>query len=167
MNRVLPLLVLCFVSGCGSDERDTKIAKLEARLSEIETNYQSLDNRFTNLLGTVELAVRGMGSFSAELGKVTEETKALMTKWESDRTALVEVLMKLEAASTNQPLRQPVRYSTTKTAQRANTAETKDGIPLSVYNEIKADAVKRWPGEYNMQVYEIKTQVEAYRKLYP
>jgi len=43
----------------------------------------------------------------------------------------------------------------------------RDGVPIAIYNQITSDAVKKWPGNYEMQAYEIKNQVEAYRQLHP
>ncbi len=38
---------------------------------------------------------------------------------------------------------------------------------LNVYKAISKAAVRRWPTDYEMQVYEIKNQVDAYKKLHP
>lgn len=50
---------------------------------------------------------------------------------------------------------------------RAVPQAMRDGVPVAVYNQIATDATKEWPGNYNMQAYEIKNQIEAYRKLHP
>ena len=42
----------------------------------------------------------------------------------------------------------------------------KEGVPLTIYNAIAAAAAKEWPGNYEMQLYEIKNQLEAYKKLH-
>ena len=42
----------------------------------------------------------------------------------------------------------------------------KEGVPLTFYNAIATDAAKEWPGDYKMQVYVIKTQLEAYKQLH-
>jgi TPR repeat protein len=42
----------------------------------------------------------------------------------------------------------------------------KEGVPLTIYNSIAAEAAKEWPSDYQMQVYVIKTQLEAYKKLH-
>ena len=41
------------------------------------------------------------------------------------------------------------------------------GIPNQIYQGIYSAAEKKWTGNYEMQEYEIKNQIEAYRKLHP
>ena len=48
---------------------------------------------------------------------------------------------------------------------RVNPA-IKDGVPLTIYNAIAARAVQKWPGNYEMQEYEIKNQIESYKNLH-
>jgi hypothetical protein len=43
----------------------------------------------------------------------------------------------------------------------------RDGIPASVYNDIVAASKHEYPEDYNMQLYYINEQVDAYRKLHP
>jgi len=57
-------------------------------------------------------------------------------------------------------VRQPVRTNTQITAM-------KSGIPTAIYNQIAADAARRYPIDYEMQISVIKLQTEAYRKLHP
>jgi hypothetical protein len=40
------------------------------------------------------------------------------------------------------------------------------GIPTSVYNSIASDAARHWPGDYEMQEFQIKNQVAAYKRLH-
>jgi hypothetical protein len=41
----------------------------------------------------------------------------------------------------------------------------KMGVPSSIYDGIAAKAAQDWPGNFEMQEYQIKNQVEAYQKL--
>jgi hypothetical protein len=43
----------------------------------------------------------------------------------------------------------------------------KAGVPLSFYEQIAADAARDWTGNYDMQVFRIGQQIEAYRRLHP
>lgn len=43
----------------------------------------------------------------------------------------------------------------------------KEGIPLSIYNQIAIKAAKEWPEDYSQQEYTIRHEVEAYKKLHP
>ncbi len=109
MNKVLPLLVLCWVCGCGQDQRDAKIAKLEARVSALETRYQHLDNRLTNLLDTVQTLVQENKRFSSELGTITRETQNGMNALVSSMDGVGKALRELQASLTNRTPRQTTR----------------------------------------------------------
>lgn len=41
-----------------------------------------------------------------------------------------------------------------------------DGIPSKVYDSITADAQEKWKNDFDMQAYEIKKQVTAYKELH-
>lgn len=42
----------------------------------------------------------------------------------------------------------------------------RDGVPISVYNEIAAHAAHLFPGDYHMQEYTIKDDIAAYKRLH-
>ncbi len=68
--------------------------------------------------------------------------------------------------------RRAAERSNRATAQRQPPARpiqepSRDGVPLSIYNQIAADAAKDWPGDYTMQSWRISRQIEDYRKLHP
>lgn len=48
----------------------------------------------------------------------------------------------------------------------ANKSSFKNGVPISIYNQIAANAAAEWPNDYKMQVFEIDRQTEAYKKLH-
>ena len=154
------------VSGCGHkpDARDAKITKLEARLSELETHQQGLSDSLTNLLGIVE-------QMNTESKKAMTELMALELKQRDNWEAIQPFIAALQTALTNPPAKQvaaPRTYvAPPQAVARPNYGATRDGVPIAVYNQIAADAVKEWPGDYRMQAYSIKNQIEAYRKLHP
>lgn len=161
---IIMLGTVLILSGCGRkpDARDAKIAKLEARLSEIEARQQGLSDGFTNLLGIVE-------QMNTKSKQAMTELMALELKQRDNWEAMQPFIDAMQTALTNPPPKQVAPPRTViaqpQTAARPNYGPTRDGVPIAVYNQIAADAVKRWPREYDMQVYEIERQVEAYRKL--
>lgn len=56
--------------------------------------------------------------------------------------------------------------SSSQQAGYQNNSAMMAGIPPDVYNTIAANSAAKWPGNYEMQVYEIKQQTEAYRTLH-
>src|SRR5205807_745890 len=53
-------------------------------------------------------------------------------------------------------------FSEFKEVARPANGETRDEVPVAVYEQIAADAAKKWPGNYEMQAYTIEQQIEAY-----
>jgi hypothetical protein len=136
-------------------------------------NGTTLDGKFENYKpATVEI-VTGKGRMQvrvADLDKATVQ-KLLPNSSEAvaydlvdeaakeiakDAKALVEGLKELptEIAS-DKPNRDFPKVKSTVIAS----------VPPDVVTKIKADAAKQWPGDFQMQEYVIKTQIEAYKKV--
>lgn len=82
-------------------------------------------------------------------------------------TALMEAFdygAPLDLANRTAPLRSG---STNASQPGVARSGMRDGVPLAVYNQIAADAERDWPGNYEMQEFRIKNQIEAYKKLHP
>jgi TPR repeat protein len=75
-------------------------------------------------------------------------------------------MVEIETAGVARPAARGQRGASSAPAASRPTG-MKEGVPLTIYNAIAADAAKEWPGDYDMQVYVIKTQIEAYKKLHP
>jgi hypothetical protein len=143
--------------GCSHrpDERDAKIAKLETRLTDLESRYDGLNSRFTNLLDIVKQE-------NAENIEASSKLEAAMKEqnehWNS--------LLRLFAGLTNTTARQVTASRYAPVQPQVSSYATKDGVPIAVYNQITAEAARRYPTDYDMQVFVIKEQTEAYRKLH-
>ena len=157
---------MLIASGCSHkpDARDDKIAKLEARLSEIESRYQALHTKVTNL---VEIVVRMTDEDRLGLDKLMALTVTMDEKQKEAQRLFGEFQAALANRSAKQAAAPRPFAAPPQPMARANQGPTRDGVPLAIYNQIAADAISEWPGNYRMQVYSIKNQVEAYRKLYP
>lgn len=160
---LLSLLGLLFVTGCGPD------AKTEARLKRIEERQQNLRD---DLIAMSDLLGR--------TGRALETNLALMETHSKDLSllrsnALLSVEMVLDLRDEIDAVRatNTALLSRTATATAARpvypqaqpAAQFRDGVPIAVHNQIAAAAAREWPGDFKMQAYEIKTQVEAWRKV--
>jgi hypothetical protein len=162
MNKALPLVILCLVVGCSqeADPRDARIAELEARVARMEVVMGHTADRTSNLAERVTALLKEEKRFNDEL---TGLMQAREEHWTYEQAKLLKLVMDM----TNSAPRQIPRYATTQPTARTSSSATKDGVPLSVYNQIAAEATKKWGTDYEMQEYEVKKQVEAYRKLHP
>jgi outer membrane murein-binding lipoprotein Lpp len=136
--------------------RDAKIAQLEARVVDLETRHEQLKSSFTNFLDVVQ---RANTDNTEALTKIETLVKNDEQNWDS--------FVGLIAALTNTPPKQAAAPRSYYPVQPQPSAyATKDGVPIAIYNQIAAGAANKWPGNYEMQDYEINNQVEAYRKLH-
>ena len=156
MKRLLILCVLCVLCGCNpSASRVTKLeTELAALRTELRTNVADLVERnasrkedFTNLLGM----------FKAELVIVKDHDAAI------DNLKLAVLAM--TDVVTNVAMRQITRPAPASRYVAAPVSS--GGIPANVMAGIRAKAEREWPGDYNMQVFVIKQETEAYQKLHP
>ena len=138
-------------TGCNHkpDERDARITKLESRVSELDARCERLNEDITNL--------------ASSDSQFLTKTAALIQKGMEEENAKYAVLL---AAITNSPPEQAITRPNFPVQPQASTYATKDEVPVAIYNQIVAKAAQKWPNEYDMQVYEIKQQVQAYRALH-
>jgi len=115
-----------------------------------------MSSSFTNLLDIVQ---RANAQNIDDYTKLETLVKSDQQNWDS----FVAVL----SAMTNTPPKQAAAPRSYYPVQPQPSAyATKDGVPIATYNQIAADAAREWPGDYDMQAYEIKKQVEAYLSLH-
>jgi hypothetical protein len=144
--------------GCSKPAADPRIAQLETRITALESNISALQSQnekqnalatnlfclHTRLLALVQSNLVVMQDQEFELGLHETVIKSL--------SGLVTNLMDRLAVKNPQPY--------TRTAQPLQ-------IPADVVNGIRADAEREWPTNYDMQIYEIQKQIEAWHKLHP
>ena len=149
-------------AGCSHkpDERDARIAKLESRVSELDARCERLNDGFTNLLSIDSQRLTDMAALVQKAGEEENtEYAVVQEKLNSFMSLLAVVTNSLpKLAITSRP-NFPVQ-------PQASAYPTKDGVPAAIYNQIAAEAAQKFPTDYDMQVFRIKEQVEAYRALH-
>ena len=166
MNRtILSATVALAVLACGCgrqpDPRDAKIAKLESRVSALESNLVAT----TDLVG---LALTITTNRISDQDKLLSKLEALVLG-EAQRSVQMQTMLETFITSfTNQPTRQTGKFAALQTTPRPvpTTVQTKNGVPISIYTSISAEAARRYPTDYDIQAFVIKEQVEAYKKLH-
>jgi hypothetical protein len=163
LGIVLAGLLVALLTGC-----ERRNPKLEARVVALETNIIEL----THLLGELGRSQSDAWALlSSQNTQIVNWNSTMSNYWRqasrSDReqwqalTALEESIARLSNAAP--------RYVITplKPTGHAIAEPIHEGVPLSVYKAILQSAELQWPQDYRMQNYEIRNQVEAYRKLHP
>jgi hypothetical protein len=141
--------MLLFSMGC-EDARDAKISKLEQKVSQLEVQAKRIGEGFTNVMEIVQTSntntLRSLSNMMA-----AAQISNIEMQWFMDD--LRNTLTNTARTPAAPPAQRPVYM--------------RSGVPVIVYNQIAAAAAREWPGDYNMQEFTIRTQIESYRKLNP
>lgn len=168
------LLMMCgavLLSGCG---QKAEIQRLEKRVSELEARHERLRTNFNGLLDE-EIAF-GKKKIS-DNAKFVVEWEALGAEARRERTSFFDSLPQVVEEQVAAEVKRSLDALRAQAGQRAPVAAarpavaaqepTRQGIPLSVYNQIAADVTKRYPADFSMQRILIDGQIEDYKKLHP
>jgi hypothetical protein len=159
MKTILAILAAALLCGCQkSDPRDAKILALETTVSNLQVrmdrNRDIVNSNFVNNDQT-------FSDISAMFG-----TNIIALRLLGDRLLAVEIQSSLlQFMLTNSVAKPPVRAQPyiARPAQPAQPGQ----MPADVAGEIRAMAQREWPNDYDMQLFVIKQQTEAWHKLHP
>lgn len=154
-NLLLLLVAPALLSGCSRspDPRDQKIADLENQVSNLHADVLNLK---TNLLEFAD-------STSTNLDAAISNQSMLQLSFD---LRLLEAETMIQNLSNSIVLIEAGRVGAARTATTVQSASTRDGVPMDVYNQIAADAKLEWPSDFNMQEFVIKQQTTAWRNLH-
>ena len=152
---------LMLLVGCGQ-KPDPRIQKLEERVQRIADGQFELQCLVTNQADIIHGFI---ASNQEAVSNIISLETAQAINWKRMEDGLKE-LQTLQGKAES-PKFAPGYAQGKLAAPLTASRGTRDGVPVEVYNRIAADAAKRWGNDYEMQVYELKNQIEAYRKLHP
>lgn len=136
----------------GEQQRSNFLAYLEFQQASSSNSYRitRLDNQWRE----------GMSALNEELNR---DIKALAESLD-DRVAteVRRALVELRAQAG-----QRVAGGVAPQAAPRPPVAMREGVPLTIYNQLAADAEREYPGDFRMQAYTLKGQLESYRKLHP
>jgi hypothetical protein len=154
--------VLC---GCGNASSERQITELQSRFDRMEVRLDKINaNNASNF--------DGIYSINQDMERLIERlnTNQVNLAARVDLLALegrlqgaiysnfTERLDALEKAKPTNRMAGPIRSA---------PVTLKAGIPAGIYDQIHAEAERKWPGDFDMQAYDIEKQVDAYKKLHP
>jgi hypothetical protein len=167
-----PVLFIVFIlsnillAGCKDQAAEKKMADLEARVQRLETDSTNQNGSLVDLgRETVKLSLDVLTNEMASRDRYKRLEEGFTNLSALDR-GLFEAFTNLDDEvaktrhGTNAPREAGIRPHPTP-------AGLKSGIPALIYDQIQAAAEKKWPGEFDMQAYEVEKQVAAYKKLHP
>ena len=158
MKTVLILLATAaLLCGCQKAAPDPRIAKLEARISLLESNQLVDQEQINNALSLGETNVLKTHALIGGVRKLMEGESELDQRlfW------LENPVNKTGNHSADYNSRLHIDPTTGLPYPETNT------MPAEVTAQIRAAAEREWPNDYDMQVFEIKNQTEAWQKLHP
>ena len=129
-----------------------QLAKLESRLLEVDSRYDQIKSVVTNILAAEHDNTVTVETLSKDLSENLKEMFVSLKSFTND------IARQMKGMTTVRPV-------TIRSVQARVDSKTA-GVPTEVYNSIAATAAGRWSNDYEMQVFEIKSQIEAYRQLH-
>lgn len=146
---------------CGCNQKpDPKIAKLEARIVDLESNVDHLTSRCNNQSNYEDQIFSVQTNMLAELSGMTAPDGILTKLAESN--AYYDGLIALQQMEITNLLARP----TAKSAPVYYRPAQPGAMPAEVAAQIRAHAAERFPNDYDMQLFVIKQQSEAWYKLH-
>lgn len=142
--------------GCGKDPHAAQIKAIEIRLAQLEEDSKAMD----------KIMIHNEAEFRNRLGEMNESNSNLTTLVLNMGFTLAMHAGDSSIHRTN-PAARVLYQAAPLNANKPRPSATRDGVPVAIYDQIAADAIKRYPTDYDMQVSIIKWQIEAYRKLHP
>jgi hypothetical protein len=147
------LVMLAVLCGCTDREAqqatEARIGNLEARISELNVKlraYGDLDDKIKDITASLSQSNTNFEAMSdlilLNVGKQAE---------------LRSLVLNLTASLTNSP--------TWKQSKFIESTANSQMIPSGVYQQIVSKAKAKWPSDYDMQVWEIKNQSQAYMQI--
>ncbi|GEM_PF-2239724 len=169
-NLILILILLLIViSGPGCSEKpNPQIQILQAQVEQLRTESADLHAEIGQLRSSqLEIldVMRGMTTNSETYVNQTTGILIAMNQRIStlEATNPAAPIYILPAAKVETPVNPRMR--TTGTGSKVSSLVL--GIPLDQFRGIKSKAQRDWPDNFNMQEYQIKQEVAAYKKVNP
>lgn len=161
MRVIFIFLLAASCAGC-TRKADPQIAELKSRIEVLESDFAVVR---TNAAESLVL-YRKLGEHLVETMTNNVNLRVALeryvSEWEADRSRIESELALLR---TNRPALRAYRPTVYQSA--ASAPRNAYGIPANIYDEIKREAIRRWPNDYRMQQYTIDEEVAAFRKVNP
>jgi hypothetical protein len=160
MKTVTAFLLLAALL-CGCQKSDPQIAKMEIQITLLESNVANLDGQANRrwMDATNEKAIdMQLLEMEQTNNDVYEQLNIMLVTHEVE-------IETLQNQMTNLSLRIPIHSVQSATKTVASPQGNK--VPEDVLAQIRADAEKQFPNDYDEQVFIINEQVTAWRKLNP
>jgi len=156
------LLFAIIIGFCGCTQKpDPQVAKLESQVAMLQSNVALLKMRQDNTSNYLDWAtgiITNLVEISATNVNDIKVIAAYSLENDFQTKQLSGTLSNLiSTLNASHPGQASFRIAQSPPGQ----------MPAAVAARIRSDAQLQWPSDYEMQVYEIKKQTEAWRKLNP
>lgn len=151
LSILLPVILL---SGCGKP--DPKIATIESRMTIMESNLNDVVRRQNNASNVMQSQMEIDQTIytnleSVGVKQVIEDAEYKINAY--DIADIRTIITNLSHTISGRPI--------------VRTQHVPSPVPEDVMDQIRADAEKEFPNDYDEQLYIINQQVQAWVKLHP
>jgi uncharacterized coiled-coil protein SlyX len=153
MKNILALIIAALLCGC------SKQPQLDPRVAELEKRCHNLENRLSVQEELLAATIKADADTFTILRSDDDTARERIGNLVSELNRLDDMIR------TNAPV---IRYQAALAASaKLKPVGMSNGVPATVYNQIVATAAKEYPGDYSTQEYQVRRQLEAFRKLNP
>jgi hypothetical protein len=156
MKNILLLVLITVLCGCS----DKKLAEDQGKqIAELKKEIRQIREDHLQFVQLVQGNTADSRSYNTNLLALMLQLRSA-SNFQTEKLAAHEVAIdRLTQNTTSAPRLSSLAPGRTQTT-------LKEGIPAAVYDQIIRDAQKEWPGDYKMQDFTARNQIESYKKLY-
>lgn len=155
MKTILTILICAALVGCSHKQEP------DPQLIEMQRRFIGIENR----LAVIEDNLTKQEAINKDTLTALKESNDFIIEQNTLNVVLSSQIAQHIADGGAHPSKTLPQIKT----QPASNVRQKmsNGVPSSVYSQIATLAARHWPGNYDMQEYVVRQQIEAYRKLNP
>ena len=137
---------------------DPRMAKLEKELVAIKSKMDIQWEHATNVAEVVRMQQKILERQNGEIDHLQNYAIKQIEQFDLLATGVSNAVNSLQ---------QPTARTSQNYVRPPATPVMKEGVPIAIYNQIVAEAVKVWPNSYSLQIDDINREIAAYKKLHP
>lgn len=154
----LALLLALFAAGCSDHRSIARMDQLEKEVAALKTEREERNRKFN----------MRMEQFDRETARLASNATNVTVQSIQAIEAVIREEMQIEVAARFEVFARTNRAALAAAkpgVQPVRPVAMKKGVPSAVYDQIAAEAARRWPGDFTMQEFNIANQIEAWQKL--
>ena len=166
INAVIVLSLAGWIESRAQLHNRERFAEQQREIEAARAEIKRLKDGIGEVADALHDIKRLAGNSKAGLVEMRSLMETMKTDSDNQYTTILDLISKIgqtRRAATAAASPPPASMA----PRRPKPQEYRDGVPVDVYNQIAASAALKWPGNFDMQKYEMDKQILAYRQIHP